>query len=104
MRKKDYQYLEFQKGKCSERIDYWREDSRYIDLDSLSETGLPDCISNVAENFCEFGIIAISKSEWEMMREPVRDTGGVLINVINELRPWANDNFRTEEYFTILGV
>ena len=54
--------------------------------------------------FNNYGITRITLGDWNALVNQANAVGGEILELIEELRPWAEDNFQKNEIFTILGI
>lgn len=104
----------------SEMIDnfaaYWQEGSgegsiqifenNQIQSTLMIEPGieLDRLILGVVETYDPYGETEIHACQWEQICAEAERTGGSLLEAVRELSPWAEENFRQNSVFTILGI
>ena len=94
-------YFEFQKGRYHGKC--WQKDSISIHMDIFDETHLHDLFSSVV-NFDYFGLTEITIDEWNTLVDKAHSIGGKIEEIISEIIPWAEDNYKKESVFTICGI
>lgn len=95
-------YFEFQKGQKekNDELTFWKEDSILLHMDIADEIALYRIVPNM--NY--YGDTLIDKEKWCVIQNNAKNEGGKAMEVINELRSWAEDNFKESDYFLILGI
>lgn len=84
---------------------FWAGDSLYLHDDFMCELDLYSKLFKKAiERFDPYRDITVTRAEWEKMLEIAREEGGQVAEFIEELRPWAEENFNKFDVFTILGI
>lgn len=98
-------YHEFARGKWDEssRV-FWREDSLNLHDDLMISLGLDALIAGAAPEYDPFGPAEISAEQWRRICAEAKKAGGELWQAVQELIPWAEDNFAQYPVFTIVGV
>lgn len=97
-------YHEYLQGKWDSKT-FWAEDSLYLHDDVMCDLDLYSKLFKKAiERFDPYRDIEVTRAEWEKMLETAQKEGGQIAEIIEELRPWAEENFRKNEVFTILGI
>lgn len=98
-------YHEFFKGKWDINTDtHWNHDSMNIHDDFMDSLGMCSLIGSIVEDYDPLGITEIHKKHWEKIYAQAEKIGGNLLQAIQEVAPWAEDNFRQHDVFTILGI
>jgi hypothetical protein len=95
-------YYEFQKGGFNE--EFWLHDSLLIHDDIWFESGLEDFFSETVAELEDIGIAQIDRSEWERIVQEAEGYDETIKEAIDELAVWAEENFRENDFFTILGL
>lgn len=96
-------YHEFQKGNF-EKIECWKEDSLLIHDDIHYKIDLGGLIKSVIETYDPFGVVKVSRDEWEMIYENAQKQGGELKEAVLEANPWVERTFEEYEVFTMIGM
>ncbi|MBQ4563855.1 MAG: hypothetical protein IJA58_05190 [Lachnospiraceae bacterium] len=96
-------YHEFYKGKWDEKT-FWKEDSLLLRDDILHRTELVNILGGLICNYNYYGETEIDQEQWKIICKIASDTGGELEEVILELKPWVEENFKEHTVFTILGI
>lgn len=97
-------YHEYLQGKWDGET-FWADNSLYLHDDVMCELDLYSKLFKKAiERFDPYRDIEVTRAEWEKMLVIARETGGQAAEFVEELRPWAEENFRKNEVFTILGI
>ncbi len=98
-------YHEFSKGKWDEKkMVFWDSESLNIHDDLMVALGLDRLILGVVETYDPYGETEIHACQWEQICAEAERTGGSLLEAVRELSPWAEENFRQNSVFTILGI
>ena len=96
-------YYEFQKGTDSPPKEYdwtsWKEDSILLS----DENAFPSFFA-LFPNFDCYDITIITKEQWDDIVDRAKVEGGVAKKMIYEMMDWAEDNFKSSDYFRILGL
>lgn len=94
--------IEFQKGSYTGEC--WKADSLCLCGDIFSDTGLCKILQSALPDFDHYGITEVDKEQWEKIAALAERQGGKVAEAAAELTPWAEENFKTENVFTILGI
>ena len=99
-------FHEFVQGKWDEEaLIFWSADSLYLHDDVVIDLDLTSRLFKAAGVvFNNYGITKITLSDWNALVKQANEAGGEVLELIEELRPWAEDNFQKNEVFTILGI
>ncbi len=99
-------FHEFVQGKWDEEaMIFWSADSLYLHDDVVIDLDLYRKLFKPAEvKFDSCGINVITLDDWNALVKRANELGGEILEFIEELRPWAEDNFAKHELFTILGI
>lgn len=99
-------FHEFVQGKWDEKaMIFWSADSLYLHDDVVCDLELYRKLFKPADvKFDDCGINVITLDDWNALVKQANAVGGEILELIEEIRPWAEDNFRKNEIFTILGV
>ena len=99
-------FHEFVQGEWNEEtLIFWSPDSLYLHDDVVIDLELTDKLFKAAGVvFNNYGITKITLDGWNALVNRANAIGGEIFDLIEELRPWAEDNFRKNEIFTILGI
>jgi len=94
-------YFEFQKGRTG-KYEYvcWKEDSLLLHMDIVDRVEL----YKVIPNFDYYGVTFIDKEKWTIIRSNFENGSEELKEIIGELRPWVEGNFKEYSYFVIHGI
>lgn len=96
-------YHEFQRGKWDGKT-FWHQDSLLMHDDILIGLQLEDLFAETVSGYHSYGETEISREQWKAVCNQADAMGGEMKAAIEELKPWAEKNFRTEQVFTILGI
>lgn len=97
-------YHEYLQGKWDGET-FWAEDSLYLHDDVVCELDLyRKLFSKAIPGFDCYRDMEVTLEDWKRMVEAARDSGGKVAEFVEELRPWAEENFQKHECFTILGI
>ena len=96
-------YHEFLKGKWDGET-FGRKDSLYLHDDVLNQTGLNAFLSEILPGYDPFGPTEVTQEQWETVCLKAKTSVLEAVQVIQEITPWVEDNFKTEPVFTILGL
>ena len=99
-------YHEFVQGKWDEEaLIFWSADSLYLHDDVVVDLDLYRELFKAAHvEFNNYGITEITLADWNALSKRAHELGGEILVLIEELRPWAEDNFQKYKVFTILGI
>lgn len=95
-------YQEFKKGRYDGK--HWCEDSLLLYDDLIDELDLYKVLIKVIPTYARWGITEVDQYTWNQLFLEARKAEGEIKEVIGEINDWAQENFMTEEVFTILGV
>lgn len=112
-------YFEFQKGQkiesrvyeenfwkqikshTSVRKEYfWKEDSMLLHMDIADNIEL----YKIVPDFHYYGLTIVDRETWKSVQNNAENGNGIIKEVIMELKPWADENFREFDYFVIWGI
>lgn len=99
-------FYEFQKGMLDYEAGavFWREDSIYIEDDTVWELQLDRLFSEVLNDYDCTGDTPVNRQQWERIAALAAQTGGKWKEAIEELKPWAEETFLSYDLFTIIGM
>ena len=98
-------YHEFYKGKWDEnKLLFWSKDSMCISDDMMYDLKLDRLISSVVNEYDPCGETEINEAQWKAIRAEAEEIGGNLFDAITEIAPWVENNYMTNNVFTILGI
>lgn len=84
---------------------FWAEDSLYLHDDWMCDLDLyRKLFSKAIAGFDPYRDITVTRASWEKILEIAQAEDGQVAEFIEELRPWAEENFQKYEIFTILGI
>ena len=97
-------YHEYQKGNNTENN--WSNTSVFIDDDISREIGMDDMNFNIIKSYDPYSAMRyiITMETWNRMLEYANKAGGDLQAALLEIKPWVDENFRLEKYFTIITI
>lgn len=95
-------YFEFQKGQKIKEYKFVcrREDSLLLHMDIVDKMKL----YSIIPNFNYYDITIIDKNIWNVILCKAKNENGIVMEVINELSTWVEDNFKESDHFVILGI
>lgn len=95
-------YVEFQKGQKHKKYKpvFWQEDSLLLHVDIFDELEL----YKIIPDFQSFGTTIIDKAKWNSIQQNAKKESGNIQELIAELAPWVEDNFKKFDYFVIDDV
>lgn len=97
-------YDEFVMGKWDGKT-FWSSDYLYLFDDHIIDLRLYELIfSKVFEIYNRWGPNEVTREQWEQMLSLSKEIGGEVDELFRELEPWADENFKDHDVFTILGV
>lgn len=97
-------YDEFAKGKWDGKT-FWSGDSLYLYDDWIDDLKLYTLIfSKVFELYNRWGPNEVTHEQWTKMLSLSKEIGGEVEDLFLELAPWADENFKEHDVFTVLGV
>lgn len=94
--------LEFQRGEYKGSC--WLDTSLCLDDDIFHDMKLYRLFKSAIRNFDHWGITEVNPEQWEKLKKLFNEKGGEYGELISELTPWAEENFKEEAVFTILGI
>lgn len=100
-------FHEFSRGNtkdCETGQFFWRADSVYIKEELMAEIHLRKLFSEVIEDYDYYGKTTVNREQWDEIQAVAIAEGGEWKKVINELKPWVKENFKSNEVFTIIGM
>lgn len=95
-------YQEFKRGRYDGQ--HWCEDSLLLYDDLIDELDFYKVLIKVIPTYARWGITEVNQSVWNQLVQEAEQVGGEIKGVIGEINDWAQENFKTENVFTILGV
>lgn len=95
-------YFEFQKG--SNEGEFWVEDSIYLYAEIFDKLKLHKLFTNTIPHFYYYGITKVNKEAWKKIYSLSKEFGGRYEEAMDELKVWADECFKTEDYFIICGI
>lgn len=97
-------YDEFVKGKWDGKT-HWSADYLYLCDDWVDDLMLYDNVfSKAFEVYDRWGPNRVTRGDWDKMYALAKACGGSILDLLDELAPWAEENFAEFEEFWILGV
>ncbi|MDE6708214.1 MAG: hypothetical protein K2K06_09305 [Oscillospiraceae bacterium] len=95
-------YFEFQKGQKNKKYKpvFWQEDSLLLYMDIADNLK----IYKIIPDFQYYGITIIDNAKWHIIQQSAKQESNAIQELITELAPWVEDNFKKFDYFVILGV
>lgn len=98
-------YHEFYQGKWDEsKMDFWNDESMNLHDDWMILLGLDTVILSIVDDYNPYGETEINEQQWKMIVQKAGEAGGHLLEAIQEITPWMENNFRKNEVFTLLGL
>ena len=99
-------FYEFVQGDWDEKsLIFWSSDSLYLHDDVVTDLELTSRLFKASDvAFNNYGITKITLDDWNALVKQANEVGGEISELIEELRPWAEENFQKNEVFTILGI
>lgn len=94
--------FEFQQGKHEDEC--WKETSLCLHADYFDDAQLSAIFTKAVKDFDYYGITEVAQSQWKKIKQLSQAQGGEASAIIAELTPWAEENFKTESVFTIIGI
>ena len=94
-------YIEFQKGQYH---GCWQEDSVSLHDDLWTQNHLSVLFGRVLPDFDFYGITTVNAAQWEELHRLAQEGSPGQKAILDELSPWAEDCFREQEVFTIIGM
>lgn len=95
--------FEFQKGRFDGKT-FWKNDSLCLHADIFDKNELFDIFSKSLNGFNYYGPNEVTADEWRILLNMSKKLGGVSAEIISELEPWVEENFKTYTVFSILGI
>ncbi|MCQ2465415.1 MAG: hypothetical protein MJ095_07530 [Oscillospiraceae bacterium] len=95
-------YYEFQKGGFNEN--FWLQDSLLIHDDDWYDSGLEDFFFTEVPDLDDYGTTEISHEQWDALMDRSSDYDETVREALAELAVWAEETFRDNEVFSILGL
>ena len=100
-------FYEFRKGTVDYENDenpHWKEDSLYIEDETVWELQLDSLFSEMLEDYDYTGETSVTLPQWEKIAARAESAGGKWQEVVEELAPWVSETFTVFECFTIIGM
>ena len=85
-------FIEFQKGKYD--TECWKEDSLNMPDGLFNEIGMGKILDSALDDFDYYGVTEVSFEQWEKLKALLSEKGGEYMELLAELEPWAEDNFK----------
>lgn len=95
--------FEFQKGRFDGKT-FWKSDSLYLHADIFDKSELFDVFGKALNGFNYYGANEVTADEWRILLNMSKKLGEVSAEIISELEPWGEENFKTYKVFSILGI
>lgn len=97
-------YQEYQQGRFEGN--HWLTGSLFMHDDIACEIGIYDIFFDVIETYDPYSACpyTITKSVWDMIVGKAVAKGGKVRMAISELTPWAEENFKIHEEFTVIAI
>lgn len=95
-------FIEFQRGKYDGEC--WKEDSLNIPDSLFNAMRLGKILDEVLTDFDYYGTTEVSFEQWEKLKEILSENGKEYGELLAELEPWAEDNFKDYNVFNIWGM
>lgn len=92
-------YFEFQRGTFQGV--FWRDTSLYLDADDFDRLRLYQIFP---PEFQYYGETVITAAQWQQIVLNANIMGGEVKEIMKEIDFWAQQCFRAEPVFTILGI
>lgn len=96
-------YHEFQKGEWDEKT-FWSDDSIYLSDDDFQKLELYKIFKFAIENYDKYAPTRVSFNEWNIALEKAKEFSKETQIAINEIDLWAQENFKSNDAFYILGI
>ncbi|MCM1298404.1 MAG: hypothetical protein NC203_11695 [Firmicutes bacterium] len=94
--------IEFQRGEYIDEC--WKSDSLCIHGDIFYDTGLYAVLKAAVPSFDRYGVTEVDKKCWKRIKALAEREGGAAEAAVAEMSDWVEENFKTEEIFTVLGI
>ncbi len=95
-------FFEFQKGEYEDEC--WKEDSLSISDEEFDRLKLGKLITEINADFDYYGNTEISYEQWELLKNRLIEKNGEYKKLLSKLQPWAEENFKQNKIFTIIGL
>lgn len=96
-------YNEFIQGKWTGG--HWHADSLYLYDEIFNVFDLcTNLFVKVIPNYAHWGVTEVTRDDRNRIVEISCELGGEIAELIEELRPWSEKNFKNNEIFTIRGI
>ena len=95
-------YFEFQKGKHKNK--FWKSDSVNIAVSLWNEYELSDLFGRAVPDFGYYGITEVRPEQWKNILEICQNENPKGACVIEDVRKWVEECFKTDGCFTICGI
>lgn len=97
-------YDQFAMGKWDGKT-FWSSNSLYLFDEWIDELTLYTLVfSKVFERYNCWGPNEVTREQWDQMLSLSKEIGGEVEELFRELEPWADENFKDHDVFSILGV
>lgn len=93
-------YFEFQRGRFTHQ--YWLDRSLYLSLDVFDQFEIGKLFLKAIPDFDSFGITKITCEGWQTLMTAAENTTAK--PVFDELNPWVQECFLTNNQFTVIGI
>lgn len=95
-------YHEFQTGNKSNL--FWNQTSLLLSEDMMEETKLGEFFAKIIPNYNYYGETIINKELWSKILQEVESETNVVIDIIIEMKSWADNSINLYGCFTIKGI
>lgn len=95
-------YFEFQKGEYDNRC--WKIDSINISEGVWNEYELSDLFKKAIPDFDYYGVTRVSLKQWKKILKICVNKRHKSVCVINDMKDWVNECFKSFDCFTICGL
>lgn len=97
-------YHEFYSGKW-DGATFWKDSSIFLHDDVLDECAGFDCaLALILPRYDRYGPTVVSAADWEKVGAALRQSDRRSAELYEEASAWAEEVFKSEECFTILGI
>ena len=94
-------YIEFQRGRFH---GCWLEDSLCLHQSLWTKNHLSALFGRVLPDFDFYGVTSVTPAQWEELHRLAQEGSPGQKAILDELSPWAEDCFREQEVFTVIGM
>lgn len=96
------EYHELQMGKFDGK--FWKHNSLLIVEGDFMQNEVYSLLSKYVKNYDYFSDVKIDHKQWKLLKVKAKETGGNILELIEELSEWADYSIEKYKCFTIVGI